>query len=53
MDTAQSTMVGEVLFRIVTDENAAQEVRSLELKVLEGLLALALERIKGELQRRN
>jgi hypothetical protein len=53
MDTSQESIVGRVLFRIAVDEQAASKVQSGELHMLEGVLALALERIRTELHLRN
>ena len=52
MDTSQEAIVGRVLFKIAVDEEAASRVRSGELHILEGVLALALERIRIELESR-
>ena len=52
MDSPQEAIVGRVLFRIVVDAEAASHVRSRELHVLEGVLGLALERIRTELEAR-
>ena len=53
METSQDAIVGRVLFKITVDVDAASHVRSGELQMLEGLLALALERIRAELEHRN
>ena len=49
MEASQSSVVGQVLFRIAVDADAASHVRSGELLMLEGVLALALERVRTEL----
>ena len=53
MDISREAIVGRVLFNIAADVEAASHVRSRELHVLEGVLALALERIRTELYLRD
>jgi hypothetical protein len=50
MEASQDALVGQVLFKIAIDAESTKLVRSGELQMLEGILALALERIRAELE---